>query len=131
MALEFGQKWSTKMNTIGLFFVTPEGLLVATYDKKEGERKGGLLIPPHGHEQIWRERFEKTYGEVYDFYPRGRVVFNIASRQYVIYHDRCIKPMALRPVVEAFGLGEESVRQTMDIYYDCARCKHLFDDDWD
>ncbi|MGL4345741.1 MAG: hypothetical protein ACRCTE_11130 [Cellulosilyticaceae bacterium] len=119
------------MKKIGLFFVTQEGLLVTTYDKKEGEVKGGLISAPCGHEQVWRERFEQAYDKAYDFYPRGRVVFNTTSRQYVIYHDRCIKPIDLRPVIQTFGLEGENVRQTIDIYYGCERCDSLFDDDWD
>lgn len=131
MTLKIGQKWSRFMNAIGLFFVAPEGLLVRTYDKKEGEGKGGLIIPPHGHEQVWREQFEKDYKKAYDCFPRGRVVYNTTSGQYVIYHDRCIKPAELRAVALQFGLENEAVRKSVDIYYDCERCQNLFDDDWE
>ena len=90
------------MAQIGLFFVTPEQVLMTAYDRQAGQRQGGFMTPPEGHDRVWRERYEESYGKAYDFFPRGRVAYNTTMRHYVMYHDKCLKEAQLEEIKKQF-----------------------------
>lgn len=118
------------MANIGVFFCVNDEIVTHMYEKKEGKQQGVIFNPPEGHDRVWRNEFEKTYKEKYDFWPIGRVSYNTNSRQYIIYHDQCIAQDTLEKVRVLFNVPEEAVRYVVDDYYSCAICrKKIIDDD--
>lgn len=76
----------------------------------------------------------KLKARAYDAYPRGRVVFLLEKKKYIIYGYRCIsksefglianKQFELEEVVEkGFEIGIE-----FDLHDKCARCNPHFVD---
>ncbi|MEG0711229.1 MAG: hypothetical protein RR448_03170 [Niameybacter sp.] len=116
------------MAQIGAFFCQDE-ILTKQYETLAGTKQGVFYNPPEGHDRVWRNEFEKKYEEKYDFWPRGRVAYNTNSKQYVIYHDPCLKQIQLNQVRECFGIDEEEVRFVVDEYYSCHVCSHKWVDD--
>lgn len=116
------------MNQIGLFFYIEEKVCMKTYELQEGRQQGIFLIPPEGHDRIWRELY-KDGDKNYDFWARGRVAYNTNSKRYNIYHDACMTQSQLNEVREAFGIDEKKVRYLEDAYYTCHVCSKKFDDD--
>ena len=59
----------------------------------------------------------------YEEHPRGRTVFNIDSRQYTIYADRCIirKKSVVRQIIRQMGLPRDTKIST-DPHYRCFLC---------
>ncbi|MGL5675872.1 MAG: hypothetical protein ACRDDX_05645 [Cellulosilyticaceae bacterium] len=118
------------MNHIGLFFYVKDQVYTKTYALQEAIPQGGFLVPPEGHDRVWREKYEVQEGTSYDHWPRGRVAYNTTSRSYCMYHDGCLSEAILAQAKEAFGIQEAVVRYVKDDYYTCHECmKKLSDDD--
>lgn len=120
------------MSQIGVFFYTEDEIISYTYEIKQGTQQGVFFNPPEGHDRVWRKEYEKGEAKGFDFWPRGRVAYNTNSKQFIIYHDKCIKKSELELVRIKFGIKEEEVRYVEDQYYACHECaKKLADMDED
>lgn len=117
-----------QMNHIGLFFYVNGKPYIKTYTHGEAIRQGGFLVPPEGHDRVWRTTYEAEVGTSYDHWPRGRVAYNTTSKGYSMYHDGCLDLEILQHMREAFGLAKEEVRFVKDDYYTCHECMKKFDD---
>lgn len=118
------------MASIGVFFLVNGEIVTHMYEKNEGKQQGVIFNPPEGHDRVWRNEFKDIYKQKYDFWPIGRVSYNINSRQYVIYHDQCIAQDILEKISQIFQLPKDAVRYVVDDYYSCEACrKKLIDDD--
>lgn len=118
------------MANIGVFFCTEDEILTHMYERHDGKQQGVIFNPPEGHDRVWRNKFEKEHREKYDFWPIGRVSYNTNSRQYIIYHDKCLGEDVLEKVRVLFNVPEEGVRYVVDDYYSCQECrKKIIDDD--
>lgn len=117
------------MARIGVFFCTDE-ILFEAYEVKEGKQQGAIFNAPEGHDRVWRNKFAEKHGRSYDFWPRGRVSYNTNSKQFIIYHDKCISSEHLEAVRALFEVPKEAVRYTVDEYYSCQACqKKMMDDE--
>ena len=118
------------MAKIGVFFCKEQGILTQMYDRQEGKQQGVIFNPPEGHDRVWRNYFQETHKEGYDFWPIGRVSYNTNSRQYIIYHDQCLTTEMLEKARDLFEVPADSIRYVVDQYYSCHKCrKKLVDDD--
>lgn len=117
---------------IGIFLVVENEILLDAVADSEGPSFGALR--QHGeHYAFWEQCIRKRTAEslfkshAYDFYPRGRIVFDPSRNTHILYVDRCI-PTAIRAlIVERFALTRHVVRG--DHHYRCAGCQRLSLDD--
>jgi hypothetical protein len=81
-------------NCVGIFFVVGEDILFCGCILENGEPYGDFINYPQSHDEIWREQFQKKYGVDFDYYPRGRIIFNKKKEQYTLYFDGCVEDEA-------------------------------------
>lgn len=80
------------------------------------------------HFEVWEKELAKQYPNA-DFatYPRGRVVFDIATNKYFLYVDECITNAEITEIVKRFQLEKYEI--AYDEHYTCDGCideKELF-----
>lgn len=112
--------------SVGIFWLISSAqktvLLTQRSPLKDAESYGDCLTHPVGHYELW-ERLRslpvpslKKRGlpvEVktaeYEYYPRGRVVYETPSDSFVIYADiRLQAPELIRKIIEAFCLDQQT-----------------------
>ncbi len=120
---------------IGIFFVVDGVLISDTLSVEQCQQYGDHA--EHGaHYDYWSKLKPSTAAEsafkahAYDYYPRGRVVFDINRHQVKLYVDRCIDAEALVTIQAAFELTNNT-RVSYDEHYQCHRCNQMFVDDFD
>lgn len=120
---------------IGIFFVLDGVLISDTLSVEQCQQYGNHA--EHGaHYDYWstlkpNNAAESTFkAHAYDYYPRGRVVFDIKQHQVKLYADRCIDAAVLSAISTAFELPNNT-RISYDEHYQCHRCNQMFVDDFD
>ena len=76
---------------VGLFFVVNGKILLYKCDLDKAEKNGKFLNYPKSHMQIWDKYYYKKYHVDFDFYPRGRIIYNTETEEYYIYYDKCLE----------------------------------------
>lgn len=114
------------LKQIGIFFLTDKSLLVSSMSLDEAEEYGNFLTYPRGHWEVWEEEYESVYQKSYDYYPRGRVVYDSSNETFVIYKDSCIPDEALSDLVS--GFQETAYRVELDEHYKCNKCNPYYVD---
>jgi len=116
---------------VGIFWRV-DGLLVidrSTLD--EGERYGDCITHAAGHYERWQEwqalgmaRLaavgypDRIAWTEYDEWPRGRIVYEMPARRFVLYADRRLqKPNVIDALKTAFGLNDAEVAVRSDSHY--------------
>ena len=74
---------------VGLFFVTSDGLLLHTCTIENGEPYGDFVNYPESHDAVWQREYLRKYHVDYDFFPRGRIIFNRVTDVYKLFYDLC------------------------------------------
>lgn len=99
----------------------------------EAEEYGEFLTCPHGHYDIWERWRARCPSEnivqvlrdaEYEEWPRGRVVFNAAQGQFIVYADRQISKSELQRVVDHFRIPMDGVVFMRDRHYQSTRPLH-------
>jgi len=108
---------------IGLFFMVNGKLLLHTCTLSDGEVYGDFINYPESHYTIWQCEYAHIYGVDFDFFPRGRVIFNRVKNIYLLYHDLCIatEADALR---ERYPVGK--CVTGLDEHYKCHMCNENY-----
>ena len=75
---------------IGLFFVVNGKLLLHTCHLDDGEPYGDFINYPESHDAIWQRKYAHSYGVDFDYFPRGRIIYNRIENVYLLYHDPCV-----------------------------------------
>lgn len=103
-----------------LFFYIPnqKNFLIHKCENNEAEKYGDFLNYPDSHMEIWDKYYYKKYKVDFDYYPRGRVVYNLKEDTYYIYHDKCIKD--LNKILEYYKC--EKYKVLTDFHYQCSSC---------
>lgn len=113
---------------VGVFFVIGDELFIESTPLSSAESYGDdSLIHPGDHASFWKQVIkvkESLSGTSYDYFPRGRVLFNVKEAQYWVYVDRCTHtdPVMIGEIVCEFGLPEEKTEVRLDSYYRCHAC---------
>lgn len=110
------------MPKVGLYFYVNRQLLLDTFDLKDSDLYGDCRIGYSSHDEVWSEKYLKIYKKPYDYYPRGRVVFNFIENRYILYADKCIGPKGLKDIKKAFELEDVKVTVASDQHYVCKKC---------
>lgn len=111
------------MPTIGLFFHVKGKLLAYKVILEKAEIYGDFLTCPVSHDAVWRKRIRNKIPVDFDYFPRGRVVYNTREKRYVIYIDKCLDtPERIAEIVDAFGLANCECKIEFDVHYQCHLC---------
>jgi hypothetical protein len=122
--------------SVGLFWRIPgtQGLfrlVFAAAGLSEAERYGGCLTDRRGHYELWEHwnslspRELKALGvplevktQLYEHWPRGRVVYEIAHARFVIYADHQLhSPETISTIIDAFCLRGQGLTVRGDGHY--------------
>ena len=61
---------------VGIFFVVKGNLLLHNCSLDNAEKYGDFLNYPKSHMEIWDEYYYSKYKVDFDYYPRGRIIYN-------------------------------------------------------
>ena len=103
---------------VSLFFVVNGKFLIHCCKKEDGEKYGDFINYPQSHMEIWDKYYYKKYHVDFDYFPRGRVVYNIKENKYYVYHDKCIKDLSNIVGTE----DKEKIEIREDFHYQCHKC---------
>ena len=101
------------------FYIEKENrFLIHKCENEEALKYGEFLNFPESHMEIWDKYYYKKYGVDFDYFPRGRVVYNINKKIYYIYHDKCIKDLS--EILKYYE--NEKYKICTDYHYKCSKC---------
>lgn len=106
------------IKSVALFFCVNGKLLLHSVPLEKAEPYGDFLNYPYSHDLVWEKCHRSTFPVDFDYYPRGRVIYNRAEDSFIIYHDRCITEQA-RALQQRYG--DRAVLR-LDEHYQCHRC---------
>ncbi len=95
----------------------------------------GKYDVPTSHLKLYASSIQPTLSFLdalhpYDYWPRGRIVYNALSDVFEVYLDRCLidEESARKKIIKAFRLEGETVLWEGDDHYLCHRCNPDFVD---
>lgn len=102
-----------------------KGLLMHRVKEEEVDQNGDFINGPMGHDRLFDNQFgDKSKTIEYFDYPRGRVVYNTATKKHILYIDRCIRSMAAE-IAREFDIIDYDVQG--DEHYVCLGCMEELD----
>jgi len=112
---------------VGIFWLVGGKLMVDVTPTSHAETYGECLGHAKGHFEYWTELQHAgviSQNTEYEDPPRGRVVFNVRTRKYILYADKCIrkKSKVVRKILRDFGLPEDGTILSSDEHYRCRVC---------
>ena len=96
--------------------------LIHKCENEESELYGDFLNFPESHMDIWEKYYKNKYKVDFDYYPRGRVVYNTKEDCYYIYHDKCIKD--LEEILKYYQ--NTNYKICTDFHYQCHNCNKQY-----
>ena len=122
--------------SVGIFWGIPEPdgswtKLVDATSLAEAEPYGDFLTHPRGHYEVWTH-WQKTRtapvasrfilqaiaDHEYEFFPRGRIVFNIGTGSFILYADRRVQQAStIAAIASEFGLAAGTFTVRSDEHY--------------
>ena len=103
---------------VNIFFYVKEKFLISKCRDAEAEKYGDFLNYPESHMEVWNKKYYDKYHVDFDFFPRGRVVYNVKEDCYYIYHDKCIKDLS--KILEEYK--DKKYKVCTDYHYQCHKC---------
>lgn len=70
---------------VGLFFLVSGELLLHRCFLEKAEVYGDFINYPYSHDEIWEKHYREKYQVDFDFYPRGRIVYNKKDNHNIFY----------------------------------------------
>lgn len=116
---------------VGIFFIVNGSVVLDTAPLEQGELYGDT-IGFSGHYDYWEALMPKNSKEQlfksheYDYFPRGRVVYFMKSKNFRLYADHCLKKTDLEKIAETFYLPAYQLAR--DEHYQCAGCNSEYID---
>ena len=116
---------------VGNFFKVKNEFLIDSVEVEDGEPYGdSITYDGHFeyHEKVVPTKPLERRFKVrdYDFYPRGRVVFNTVTNFSRIYVDPCLILDDINRLVKLFELEGQQVETAGDEHYHCANCNRIY-----
>lgn len=114
---------------VGIFFWV-NGTPLIDMVVVEGAEPYGDTYGYSGHYDFWEalqpansmEALFKSHP--YDCFPRGRVVFFSAERQFKLYADKCVTKAEVEKIAKIFHLPAYQLAR--DSHYQCAKCNFQY-----
>lgn len=110
------------MKQVGLYFWVNGVVLKESIPLAQAIEYGDMLTSASGHYDVWEEQYAAKYRCEYDYYPRGRVVYNRITKQSILYLDKCISIEGQDAIKVEFGIDQEDVILASDMHYVCHKC---------
>ena len=107
---------------VGLFFVVNDALLLHKCTLAEAERNGDFLNHNESHYFVWQQDYARKYRVDFDYFPRGRVIYNSRDKRFIVYVDRCLGNVEVERVLAAFELVRNNSEVAFDEHYQCHLC---------
>jgi hypothetical protein len=118
---------------LGIFWLVGGKLVLVSTPLDQCELYGNVLNEPRSHVDFWTELQSK--GVVpreteYEEAPRGRVVYNVKTKQFTLMTDRCIlsRPAIVKEILRELHLPK-GTNLDGDFHYRCSVCQYGSDDD--
>ena len=112
---------NTSDGHVGLFFVADGKMLLHTCTLSDGETYSDFINYPESHDAVWQREYAHKYGVDFDYYPRGRVVFNRTTGIYTLYQDPCIGDSGIQIRLRICPPPNRCKRE-LDEHYQCHMC---------
>ena len=122
--------------SVGIFWGIPEParswtILADATSLIEAEAYGEFLTHPRGHYEVWTRwqkirtapianRFilQAIADHEYEFFPRGRIVYNTGTGRFILYADRRLQQEAtIARIASEFGLAAGTFTVRSDEHY--------------
>jgi len=120
---------------VGIFWVVDSKPVIDGTPLNEAEDYGGFKTHARSHDQMWsvfRRNNIVPRDLEYDEVPRGRVVYDIKTRTFTFYADRCIlKNKQLVNKIKGSMNLPSSVKDSTDSHYRCPGCASKLSSDID
>lgn len=110
---------SPMVNRVGIFFCVEGKLLLHSCSLEDAAPYGDFLNYPMSHDEVWARNYQHRFKVDFDYWPRGRVIYNRAENKYLLYYDQCMEAQA-RALAKCFG--DVSVELQRDEHYQCHGC---------
>jgi hypothetical protein len=112
---------------VGIFWLFKGELIFDVTPVSTAEPYGDCVGHAKSHIAFWADL--QRAGVIpldveYEEPPRGRVVFNVKTRQYIAYADNCILaiPAVVRRILRDFSLPNELTVVSGGVHYRCRAC---------
>lgn len=122
--------------SVGIFWGIPAPdhswtILADATSLADAEPYGEFLTHARGHYQVWsrwqRTRMTPVVGRFvlqaitdheYEFFPRGRIVYNTVTSVFILYADRCLQQkVTIAAIANKFGLMPGTFVVRSDAHY--------------
>jgi hypothetical protein len=112
---------------VGVFWLYKGNVLSFSQSLDEAEDFAGYKTFGTGHDKVWLN-YQRA-GIVprdldYDEIPRGRIVYSIKKREFILYADACIQKnkRAMSTIMKDFHLRAANTKVESDEHYICPKC---------
>jgi len=124
-----------KQYLVGPFFYIQGKIYLDGYEiEKANQNLAGKFDGPGNHKRLYshiKPQLKFTAAlHPYEYWPRGRVVFNQVDNIFEISLDECIKDKqsVQTKIIKAFHLEGATIQWGLDGHYLCHRCNPFFTD---
>ena len=113
---------------VGIVFLVGGEVLIESTPLSSVGISAGCQDHGGNHDRFWHVLLAQNavpLGSEYDEYPRGRIVYNVASRRFAVLLDRCIheRAKAVASIIELLHLPADRIEISTDSHYECPACK--------
>lgn len=119
---------------IGPFYVIDGVVYGDTDDVRDIETSPlGMKDSTRTHYDYWKA-LSRVYPEYrrldYDYFPRGRIVYNVKTKEYKVYADPCIlaNESVKDSIIDEFNLPRNNTKFDTDEHYQCHSCNKEYVD---
>lgn len=119
---------------VGIFFFV-NNIVISDKANLDSALNNEFFIEHGEHYNFWLSLRPKSDAELYfkshayDYFPRGRVVFDKVHSTFYLYADCCLKRDSISKLIDHFGLLNLQVKVRRDEHYQCGKCGRYFIDD--
>jgi len=111
--------------SVGIFFCVNGKTLLHTCSLDDASHYGDFLNYPLSHDAVWSKYYQGTYGVDFDYWPRGRIIYNIAEEKFILYYDACAEKEAVELKKQ---YGDAHIDIEKDEHYQCHKCNSDYAD---
>ena len=104
---------------VGLFFIANDTLLLHKQTLAEAEPYGDFINYTESHNDVWQRKYARKYKVDFDYFPRGRIVYNQKSEIFLLYYDKCVASEA-KKLCECYTKDRCII--VLDEHYQCHKC---------
>lgn len=111
---------------VGIFFLVNGEFLFHGCKVEAAEKYGDFRVCDKSHFEIWDEFYFQKCHKDYDYFPRGRVVYDMPTESFIIYKDNCIGDEEMKVFLENYE--DVNYRVETDEHYQCHMCNSNYID---